>query len=241
MPNNIIMADKATGEWTTAGIATNTEPKGDLVVQSENIGAYAFAYKTGITSITLPNMNRYDQYPFVGCAEITSLSAVALKNAERSKFGVGLTGLRTIKLPNLESINGDQFLDGTMLQTLVLPSFTGGLYKNSLLKNRILKAVDLNACTSIGSGAFSQNSIFDTLIIRSGTPPTVAIGAFIYTPFASDGSGGTLYVPATQIANYQADTNWATLLGYSGNAIVALEGSVYENAYADGTPISGGG
>ena len=64
------------------------------------------------------------------------------------------------------------------------------------------------------------------------------INVFTNSPFASGKSGGTLYVPSALISSYQSATNWSTILGYSTNSIAAIEGSEYENAYADGTPIT---
>ena len=68
--------------------------------------------------------------------------------------------------------------------------------------------------------------------------PLVNINAFTNTPFASGKAGGTLYVPSALVSEYQAATNWSTILGYSTNSIAAIEGSEYENAYADGTSIT---
>ena len=79
-----------------------------------------------------------------------------------------------------------------------------------------------------------------TVIIRrtGGVVPLQGTNTFDGTPFASGGSGGTLYVPQALISSYQADANWSTILGYANNQIKAIEGSIYENAYADGTPIA---
>ena len=64
------------------------------------------------------------------------------------------------------------------------------------------------------------------------------VAHFDGTPFASGGTGGTLYVPQALIADYQAATNWSTILGYANNKILPIEGSIYKTQYADGTPIS---
>lgn len=57
------------------------------------------------------------------------------------------------------------------------------------------------------------------------------------TPFASGGTGGTLYVPNALKSSYQSASNWSTILGYATNSIQAIEGSYYETHYADGTVI----
>jgi hypothetical protein len=63
------------------------------------------------------------------------------------------------------------------------------------------------------------------------------ISAFNNTPFASSGAGGTLYVPNALISSYQSATNWSTILGYTNNQILPIEGSTYETHYADGSVI----
>jgi hypothetical protein len=111
-----------------------------------------------------------------------------------------------------------------------------------------------NGCTSLkafdillaaGSNKIQQQlwygcTNFNTLIIRTtgGVPALANINAFNNTPFASGKAGGTLYVPSALISSYQSATNWSTILGYSTNSIQAIEGSIYETQYADGTPIT---
>lgn len=60
------------------------------------------------------------------------------------------------------------------------------------------------------------------------------------TPFASNNEAdiATLYVPSALISSYQSASNWATILARAGKNIAAIEGSIYETQYADGTPIA---
>lgn len=104
-----------------------------------------------------------------------------------------------------------------------------------------LEAVDIgNSYTHrFETENFGQCRSLTVLVIRKNS--VVALGginAFISTPFASGGTGGTLYVPQALIADYQAAANWGTILGYANNSIQAIEGSSYENYYVDGTPIT---
>jgi hypothetical protein len=48
------------------------------------------------------------------------------------------------------------------------------------------------------------------------------------TPFASGGTGGTVYVPQALITEYQNATNWSTLYAGGTCNFVAIEGSEYE-------------
>jgi hypothetical protein len=112
-----------------------------------------------------------------------------------------------------------------------------------------------NGCTSLYAfdflGATTSNknlqqqlfygcTNFKILIIRSNSMITALnnINVFTNTPFASGKAGGTLYVPSALISSYQSATNWSTILGYANNSIQAIEGSIYETQYADGTPIT---
>jgi len=111
-----------------------------------------------------------------------------------------------------------------------------------------------NGCTSLyafdillsaGSNKVPQQfwygcTNFKVLIIRetAGVAALANINAFTNTPFASGKAGGTLYVPQSLLSQYTQATNWSTILGYPNNSIQAIEGSIYETQYADGTPIT---
>ena len=102
-----------------------------------------------------------------------------------------------------------------------------------------LLGVDMNAVTTIRQDCFAGCTNFGLLVIRKNGVPTLSnIIAFNNTKFASGKAGGTLYVPQALITNYQSATNWSTILGYSSNQILPIEGSIYETQYADGTPIT---
>ena len=102
-----------------------------------------------------------------------------------------------------------------------------------------LKTVDmLFDSTSIGSYLFTRCTSLKTVIIRDAKYINLAQpGSFTNTPFASGGSGGTLYVKQSLVSTYQNATNWSTLLSYENNQILPIEGSIYDGYYADGTPI----
>lgn len=123
---------------------------------------------------------------------------------------------------------------------LVFPAITTyGQYPFS--DNELLEKIDIGASagSSFGTWFFSNNKALTEIILRMPSVKSLAnINAFTLTPFASGGAGGTLYVPQSLISNYRSASNWSTILGYSQNSIVAIEGSYYETHYADGTLIS---
>lgn len=96
-----------------------------------------------------------------------------------------------------------------------------------------------NELTASFSNNYFRYSVLTKLILRkSSVVSLAATGAFNNTPFASGGTGGTLYVPSALISSYQSATNWSTILGYENNQILPIEGSIYETQYADGTAIT---
>lgn len=114
-----------------------------------------------------------------------------------------------------------------------------------------LKSVDILGTTATGSfkgNTFNASSVLDTLVIRLNGVYLLSggISVFANTPFASGGSGGTLYVPQAQIASYQSASNWSTILGYANNQIKSIESTHTDPDapidltlyYADGTPIT---
>lgn len=150
--------------------------------------------------------------------------------------------LLTARLLNMGGSSGQYiFYNCTNLQTAVLyktgtavaiPSYTFG----SCTK---LTAVDITGMTFGSGSACNGASALNTIIIRNSSVASLGnINVFTNTPFASGKAGGTLYVPNDLISSYQSASNWNTILGYSTNSIQKIEGSIYETAYADGTPIS---
>ena len=156
------------------------------------------------------------------------------------------SNLATVKLYNLTigyynytNISGSMFENCTSLTTVALPKLTriGGTFMKGCTS---LTAVDFGALDTIdGQNHFQNCSAMNVLIIRSSSVPALGnINTFANTPFALGKAGGTLYVPSSLISSYQSASNWSTILGYATNSIQAIEGSQYENYYADGTPIT---
>lgn len=151
--------------------------------------------------------------------------------------------ITSFNLPKLQSSGQSLFYQSFSIENIVLPAWVGmtANVQNLFAYCGELLAVDLgtNQIGTIGNYTFYNSSKFSTLILRSSTQISLSnINAFNNTPFASGGSGGTLYVPQALIASYQAAANWSTILGYANNQILPIEGSIYETQYADGTPTT---
>lgn len=219
-----------------------------------HIGDYAFQNCTSLTSVEFPNVEgtssstdyRHGTGMFKGC---TSLVSVSFPKAgywrNKSALFSGCSSLVSVNLPKCTALAGtDQFRYCISLPVLVLPLLGGGnanfnISSYSLGGCTSLQSFDVKNPYTIETNVFNGASILDTLIIR-GIDRTTAlsnINAFTGTPFASGGNGGTLYVPSSKISDYEAATNWSTILGYENNNIQAIEGSIYETQYADGSPV----
>ncbi len=225
-----------TGEWTTDGIADSSEPSGNLTISS-NIHQYAFYDRRGITGVTLTG-NTIGNFGFAYSTNLQSVSSNTLTTISEGAFR-GCTGLTSISLPTVTTISGRYDFENTRIATAVFPNVTSDVGQQTFNQCSLLTAVDLGKPTKLGSNALANCPLLTTLVIRRPSVTTLQYAnCFNASPFASGGTGGTLYVPSALIASYQSATNWSTILGYANNSIQAIEGSIYETHYADGTVIA---
>ena len=197
-----------------------------------SLRAQSLSGLTGLTSVSMPNVTGLNGNSFYNCSNVTSLY-----------------------LPKLEKFTTNYNFSGmSKLPLVVLPKLTFGPGPFSFMNDTLLAVIDFGCGNESGrySGTLAPNSFkatsLSTLIIRGtgGIMDLQNINAFDGTPFASNGSGGTLYVPQALISTYQSATNWSTILGYANNQIKSIESTHTDpNApidltlyYADGTPIT---
>lgn len=174
----------------------------------------AFEANTSLTTVYAPLATGLVDYIFRNCTALTDVNVRSVNDSASSPFA-GCTALPVIVLPKINVI-----------------------YHNAFNGCRSLAAADILGGNYIGQNCFNGCTPLDTFIIRrNGVCTLQNINSFAGTPFASGGTGGTLYVPQAQISSYQSANNWSTILGYANNQIKAIEGSYYETHYADGTVI----
>ena len=172
-----------------------------------NIGAHAFYYNTIIEKVSFPNVTEVGGNVFNGC-----------------------TALKNIEFPKLEKATaGNVFKACSALEEARFPAYgyEGMPSFNGCTK---LSLVEVGNLGSISNGTFNACSALKTLIIRKTDKVAllVNVGAFSNTPFASDGSGGSVYVPQALVESYKTATNWSTLYTAGTCNFVAIEGSIYE-------------
>lgn len=145
-------------------------------------------------------------------------------------------------MPKLRDGGDGAFIGCTSLEIIVLQGCSGSYHTFEGCSS--LQKVDyggLDTTNHVNTRTFYNCPKLNTLIIRrkTGNSNLTGLDVFNGTPFASGGTGGTLYVPQDLISSYQTATNWSTILSYENNQILSIEGSIYETQYADGTPVGG--
>lgn len=147
--------------------------------------------------------------------------------------------LTIISAKQMTDIGDPAIRETPKLRILVLPKLTMQFPNGGVSGSTQLEVADLAVSGFNNYQHFYNASSFTKLILRrtAGVATLSNLNSFDNSPFASNGTGGTLYVPQALITDYQNATNWSTILGYTNNQILPIEGSEYEHYYADGTPI----
>lgn len=223
-------------DW--AGLINNEYEDEDVVYDEATFRNPIAIGLTRLHSLTLTNYvdgtsewGRYGQWKELYLPKLTDLGLYGLR---------GCTRMKKVYVPKLTSVGSNFGFEGcSALENIILPSITRGITASTFANCRRLQIADLGTPTGLLSHAFQNCSLLSIVIIRktSEVATLANTGAFSQTPFASGGTGGTLYVPQSLISSYQSANNWSTILGYANNQILPIEGSIYETHYADGTPI----
>lgn len=113
---------------------------------------------------------------------------------------------------------------------IVLPALTGQL-PSDIFRACYAKYIDLGeGVTSLNTRTFYMGASDTIVILRNKNQVVTAAGT---NPIVDIRAGWKIYVPSSLVSSYENDTNWST----KGNIFYAIEGSQFENYYADGTPI----
>ena len=214
------------GGWTTDGIAQKTEPNGAITISSAvgTIQTRAFWEYQGITEVTIAGDPYIGTNAFQNCRNLETLNTPNL-----TKFKSGYYGSSTYTFQGCSKLKG-----------VVFPSYGNNGIDSYVFQNcTALTYADFKDLNKLGGADVFTNTGLNVLVIRrtSGVTTLGGTNNFNSSPFASGGTGGTLYVPRALISSYQSATNWSTILGYENNQILPIEGSYYETHYADGTVI----
>lgn len=202
-------------------------------------------------------------YALLNCMALATVSFPNVTSVGEYAFTkTGLTEITETQFPSLVNSGSNSFREMGNITRFFLPKATVGLWavrKNVLLTAAVFRKLDYQGnfmeCSALQkvdistggvlSYAFSNTAI-NLLVLRSTTLQSLSgTNAFDRTPFASGGTGGTIYIPKALYDHlgdgteydYKAATNWSTIDAYGTITWSQIEGSIYETQYADGTPI----
>ena len=226
---------------------SRTAPVGAISLPSTTrFFGFAFFNDNVITSVSAPSLTRIGDSDFRNCNSLESvympelLYAVNTNKADVTSisntdscvaFGY-CNSLKTVHLPKLLKAGQDMFFQCGFSATeydaiIVLPSVE--LLGNRAFRQGKFKAIDLGPSYQRVYNDSFYGGTYDVVILRSATLVTAATRDAVRNI-------RTLYVPSALVSDYATATNWAT--DASLRTVLPIEGSIYENAYADGTPIT---
>ena len=177
--NKVYTSNDEIGEYAFAycsGLTSLTLPVGIT-----SIGEFAFSGCSGLTSLTLPaGITSIGEYAFYGCSGLTSLTLPAgITEIGECTFS-DCSGLTSLTLPDgITSIGISAFADCSGLTSLTLPAGITSIDKYAFLDCSGLTSLTLPAgITSIGSRAFYGCSGFTSLTLPAGI---TSIGEFAFS------------------------------------------------------------
>ena len=206
-------------------------------VTSSIIVAEAHKNDTELTTFTSTAARTVMKDAFNGCS---NLQSVYLPNVTEIKGGGNFQGcekLETINIKGVTRIEGSHAFgwagnSGNGL-TVVLPNITY-LGAQTFGMARKMIAVDIGpGLSELLNDTFYANVTPETTLILRKTDGIVTPRTADTIKYIKD-----LYVPSALIETYQTTSHWATRYSAQTLTIHAIEGSIYETQYADGTSIA---
>ena len=187
-----------------------------------SIGIYAFYSCSALTTASFPNATYIGFYAFQGCSSLTTASFPNATYIGSSAFN-GCPSLTTVSFPSATSIGAYAFFSCDALTTASFPNAT---YIGSSAFNGCtsLTTVSFPSVTSIGSNAFNScKALMSAYFLASSIATLANANAFYSTPMSDStytGTFGSIYVPASLVASYQAKANWSV---YSSRIVAYTE------------------
>ncbi len=182
---------------------------------------YVFADCPSIESVILPEIIQMGKYCFYNNTSLQEIHMPKVTGIPQSVLQ-GCSSLTFLYFPHQKTTGTSTFANCSNLETLILPSLTsyGG---NSVFAN----------CSKLTTVVFGLS----TALVRNEN-----ISCWNNTPFAQGGTGGEIYIPKAlydhlgdgSSLDYQAATNWSTMIPWGTITWKQIEGSEYEPYMIDG-------
>lgn len=233
------------GEWTTEGIAHNTEPNGAITLKPWWKGSgYVFAMGNAfhgkpVTSVTFDfdNTNQnvvgdYDTFAGSGLQTVSFINNgnnVVYTPEASFRGATNLLAFETDTRINFNYYTG-AFGNCSNIERISVPNAFGAMaapcqncYK--------LEYADMGSATTLNANGFQNCRVLQTLILRKsdGIVPLGNVSAFQNTPMRGyNGLTGEIFVPQALISDYQTASNWSTIYAEGYCTFMPIEGSEYE-------------
>lgn len=201
----------------------------------EVIGGYGFFACFSLAAISFPKCSRIGSYAFQGCASLSSAYFPSCTVLSSSAF-YSLARLKTASFPELLTIQSGAFASCPSLSTISFPKCTTiangafsacsslteayfpscSIISNFAFANCLsLSTASFPSCTTIGNSTFRSCRMLISLHLMGSSVATLGTSVFTSTPIggysATAGQYGSVFVPQSLLASYQAATNWASI------------------------------
>lgn len=151
-----------------------------------SVSQYAFAYKSNLKNVSLPNLKSSNTRVFSNCDSLVSLSIPNMSGYTYQYMCAYCGALKTIDVRQASYVSSYSFYSCSNLTTL-----------------------EFNRVGTIATNAFNGCTKLATLILRSTSVVTLS-GTSAFTGTKIAGTGGYIYVPSSLIEDYKAASNWST-------------------------------
>lgn len=217
--NSLTVNVSGGGGISVDDMATGDEPSGSVNLTVSTVKTYAFYSRNNITELIAPNVTSIGNYGFYGLRGLKHAFLASWEGTSTSNnYCFGSSGSTTSKdcvlvFPALNKIGSRMFRDAWC------------------------KAIDIGgAVTSIAADAFYPSTYGSYKILNLILRTTA--GVVIASTTDSIKGVYDLWVPQSLKSSYETASNWSARVSGGYLTVHAIEGSIYEHAYADGTPIN---
>lgn len=144
-------------------------------------------------------------------------------------YAFAYSKVRELICPNVKRAGGYACTNCKSLKKAELPALTNGGTSALFASCTALEYADMGNTDSVSANTFLSCGNLMRVILRGNTVSSLQnVSAFTGTPYATNGTGGKIYVPEALIEEYKTATNWSVLYGYGKCEFVPIEGSEYE-------------
>jgi len=187
-----------------------------------------FSGCTELETIEMPNVTSIGADAFNGCSKLNWLYFVNKIGIPRYGFrGVSTSAKITLKDTFTRTGTSYSFDSCGADSVTVWGSLPGQPFRASTIKK-----IDIVTASSLPTYTVYQNGSLTALILRKSSMVTCSAANSIRSTTGT-WTPATIYVPENLVDTYKANSTWANI----ASQITKIEGTVYEDYYANGEPV----